>query len=459
MRQLHLAAFMIAGPVAHSHALWRHPRSRFDFLRPEAYQQIAQVLERGKFDLLFFADRLAVSESYGHSFEVGVRYGDQDAVRLDPVPLLAAIALTTQNLGLGATVSTTYAHPYSVARSFATLDHLTHGRVAWNIVTSVNDGEAQNFGVKTHLEHDQRYDRADEFLDVACQLWESWQPDALVLDRERGILADPDKVNYIHHQGQWFQSRGPLNVPSGPQGKPVLIQAGASGRGREFAARWAEVVFAIQPTLSQAQQFYSDLKGRVQARGRSPEQCKILLGVMPFVGETEAIARQKQAEHNNLVNPLVGLSTLSNHLNYDFSQHPLDQPLEELDIQGMRGIWDLVQHLSAEGTTLAEIGQRYGASVLIPQIVGTPTQIADQLEAFFQADACDGFMISPAYLPGAFTDFVETVVPELQRRGLFRQTYSGNTLRDHLALPRASGAELSASELFAPEFYTPGVSV
>jgi len=454
MRQLHLAAFMIAGPVAHSHALWRHPQSRFDFLRPEAYQQIAQVLEQGKFDLLFFADRLAVSESYGHSFEVGVRYGDQDAVRLDPVPLLAAIAPTTQSLGLGATVSTTYAHPYSVARSFATLDHLTHGRVAWNIVTSVNDGEAQNFGVNTHLEHDQRYDRADEFLEVACQLWESWQADALVLDREQGIFADPDKVSYIHHQGDWFQARGPLNVPPGPQGKPVLIQAGASGRGREFAARWAEVVFAIQPTLPQAQQFYRDLKGRVQAQGRSPDQCKILLGVMPFVGETEAIARQKQAEHNILVNPLVGLSTLSNHLNYDFSQHPLDQPLEDFDIQGMRGIWELVQHLSAEGTTLAEIGQRYGASVLIPQIVGTPNQIADQLEAFFQANACDGFMISPAYLPGAFTDFVAAVVPELQRRGLFRQTYSGSTLRDHLALPRAPDLESAVPDLFTPEFST-----
>ncbi|MBD1909925.1 LLM class flavin-dependent oxidoreductase [Leptolyngbya sp. FACHB-16] len=434
MRQIHLAAFMIAGPVAHSHALWRHPDTELGFLQPEYYHQIAQILEQGKFDLLFFADRLAVSESYGHSFEVGIRYGDQDAVRLDPVLLLGAIAPVTRHLGLGATSSTTYAHPYSTARSFATLDHLTHGRVAWNVVTSVNDGEAKNFGVADHLEHDQRYDRADEFLDVVSQLWDSWQSDALILDQERGILADPSKVHYINHKGEWFQSRGPLNVPSSPQGRPVIIQAGASGRGREFAARWAEVVFAIQPTLALAQQHYRDLKSRVAAQGRSPDRCKILLGVMPFVGETEAIAHEKQQQHNELVNPLVGLSTLSNHLNYDFSQHPLDKPLESFEVQGMRGIWELVQKLSEDGATLAEIGQRYGSSVLLPQLVGTPSQIADQLEVFFQNGACDGFMISPAYLPGAFTDFVQGVVPELQRRGLFRQDYNGTTLRDHLQL-------------------------
>jgi len=434
MRQIHLAAFMIAGPIAHSHALWRHPDTQLGFLQPEYYQQIAQVLEQGKFDLLFFADRLAVSESYGHSFEVGIRYGDQDAVRLDPVLLLGAIAPVTRYLGMGATSSTTYAHPYATARTFATLDHLTHGRIAWNVVTSVNDGEARNFGVTHHLEHDQRYDRADEFLDVTFKLWNSWRSDALILDQERGILADPTHVHYINHKGTWFQSRGPLNVPSGPQGHPVIIQAGASGRGREFAARWAEVVFTIQSTLAQAQRHYQDLKARVAAQGRSPNQCKIFLGVMPFVGETEAIARQKQQQHNALVNPLVGLSTLSNHLNYDFSQHPLDKPLEALEVQGMRGIWELIQQLSEDGVTLAEIGQRYGASVLLPQLVGTPSQIADQLEGFFQQEACDGFMISPAYLPGAFTDFVQGVVPELQCRGLFRHDYEGTTLRDHLRL-------------------------
>jgi FMN-dependent oxidoreductase (nitrilotriacetate monooxygenase family) len=433
---MHLAAFLIAGPVAHSHALWRHPQTQTGFLQSAYYQQIAQVLERGKFDLVFFADRLAVSDCYGADLRVGVQYGDQDAFRLDPVPVLSMMAAHTAKIGLGATRSTTYYHPYQIARTFATLDHLTDGRAAWNVVTSVNDAEAQNFGLSEHLEHDQRYDRADEFLELTLKLWQSWQPEALLFDRQQGILADPDQVDYVHHQGRWFHSRGPLNVPRSPQGHPVIIQAGSSGRGREFAARWAEVIFTIQPSLELAQQFYKDMKSRLVAAGRSPDSCKILLAVMPFVGETTAIAQDKQAEHNQLVQPLVGLSTLSNHLNYDFSRHDPDKPIADLniqDIQGMRGIYDLITHLSeSESLTLAEVGRRYGASVLVPQLVGTAAEIADQLEAFLPG--CDGFMISPACLPTAFEEFVEFVVPELQRRHLFRTEYTGTTLRDHLNL-------------------------
>ena len=438
MRQIHLSAFLIAGHVAHSHALWRHPQTQLSFFQPEIYQDIAQILERGKFDFAFFADRLAISDSYGGNLEVGLKYGDQDAARLDPVPVLAMMAASTQYLGLGATRSTTYYHPYHVARTFATLDHLTRGRVAWNVVTSVNDAEAQNFGFEQHLEHDQRYDRADEFLEVTYKLWDSWQ-DALVLDRDNGVFADPAKVNYIHHHGEWFKSRGPLNVPRCPQGYPVIIQAGSSGRGKEFAARWAEVVFTIHPHISRAQQFYADLKSRLVTYGRKPEDCKILTAVMPFIGETEAIAQAKQALHNELVHPLVGLSTLANHTNYDFSQHSLDALVEKVNIQGMQGIFDTVIELSqAESLTLGDIGKRYGASVLVPQIVGTPKLVADQLEAMFHAEACDGFVISPAYLPGAFSEFVEFVVPELQQRGLFRSEYTGTTLREHLGIKTPS---------------------
>jgi FMN-dependent oxidoreductase (nitrilotriacetate monooxygenase family) len=438
MSQMHLAAFLIAGPVAHSHALWRYPASESDFLQPsflqpEYYRHIAQILEQGKFDLVFFADRLAVSDSYGDDLQTGLHYGDQDALRLDPIPLLAMMAASTTHLGLGATRSTTYYHPFQIARSFATLDHLTQGRVAWNVVTSVNDAEAQNFGLDEHLEHDTRYDRADEFMDVAFKLWQSWQSDALILDRETGQFADPTKIDYVHHQGQWFRSRGPLNVPRSPQERPIIIQAGSSGRGQAFAARWADVIFTIQPTLHQAQQFYRDIKSQLVEHGRQPEDCKILVAVMPFVAETEAIARAKQAQHNDLVHPLVGLSTLSSHLNYDLSQHPLDKPLNATEVQGMRGMFELVRQLSQdEELTLAEIGQRYGASVLVPQWVGTGKQIADQLEEWFCTSACDGFVISPAYLPGAFEDFVQFVVPELQRRHLFRADYSGKTLREHL---------------------------
>jgi len=446
MRQIHLSAFLIAGHVAHSHALWRHPKTELGFFQPEIYQNTAQILEQGKFDLVFFADRLAISDGYGQNLEVGLHYGDQDAARLDPIPVLAMMAASTQYIGLGATRSTTYYHPYQVARTFASLDHLTRGRMAWNVVTSVNNGEAQNFGLEEHLEHDQRYDRADEFMEVAFKLWDSWQEGAILLDRENGIFADPSKVNYIHHQGQWFKSRGPLNVPRSPQGHPVIIQAGSSGRGKEFAARWAEVVFTIQPNLARAKDAYTELKSRMAEYGRAPEDCKILTAVMPFVGETEAIALTKQSLHNELVHPLVGLSTLSNHTNYDFSQHVLDEPVEKLEIPGMRGMFDLVLKLSQEeGLTLGDIGKLYGASVLVPQLVGTPTQVADQLEMIFQAQACDGFVISPAYLPGAFEEFVKFVVPELQRRGIFRTEYTGKTLREHFGLkyPENTFAKLS----------------
>lgn len=437
MKQLHLSAFLIAGHVAHSHALWRHPQTQLGFFQPDTYQKVARILEQGKFDLVFFADRLAISDSYGENFEVGLQYGDQDAARLDPIPVLSMMAASTQHIGLGATRSTTYYHPYQVARTFSTLDHLTRGRVAWNVVTSVNNGEAQNFGFEQHLEHDQRYNRADEFMEVAFKLWDSWQEGALLLDRENGVFADTSKVNYIHHQGEWFKSRGPLNVPRSPQGRPVIIQAGSSGRGKDFAARWAEIVFTIQPSLAFAKDFYADLKSRMTEYGRHPENCKILMAVMPFIGETEGIARNKQSFHNNLVHPLVGLSTLSNHTNYDLSQHDLDQPVEKGEIQGMQGIFDMVVKLSqAEGLTLRDIGKLYGASVLVPQIVGTPELVADQLEAMFQSEACDGFVISPAYLPGSFEEFVELVVPQLQHRGLFRVEYTGITLREHLGLEK-----------------------
>jgi FMN-dependent oxidoreductase (nitrilotriacetate monooxygenase family) len=433
---MHLAAFLIAGPVAHSHALWRHPRTDSDFLHPELYQRIARVLERARFDLVFFADRLAMADTFGHSLATGVTYGDQDAVRLDPIPVLAMMASVTRRLGLGATRSTTYYQPYHIARTFATLDHLTRGRVAWNVVTSANDSEARNFGLDQHLEHDRRYDRADEFMHATVKLWDSWQPDALVLDRAEGVFADAARVSYADHAGRWFRSRGPLNVPRGPQGHPVIIQAGSSGRGKAFATRWAEVVFAVQPDAAKARAFYDELKAGLAEHARPAAACKILLAVMPFVGETTADARERQRIHNELVDPLVGLATLSSHANYDLASHPLDEPLAPVQVQGMQGLFASVVHLSqTEGLTLRQIGKRYGQGVLVPQLVGTAAEVADQLEALFVDRACDGFVISPSHVPGAFAEFADLVVPELQRRGLFRRSYAGITLRSHLDLP------------------------
>ena len=248
MRQISLAAFLIAGNCAHSHALWRHPKSRLGgFLTPDYYTDIARSLERGLFDMIFFADRLAMSERFGNNLDVGARLGDQDATRLDPLLVVSLLAGATSRLGLGVTRSTTYHSPYHVARSFATLDHLSRGRAAWNVVTSVNEGEARNHGVEAHPEHDVRYGSADEFMDLTFRLWDTWEPDALVLDRDRGVYADPARIHHVASAGEHYRSSGPLNIPRTPQGRPVIIQAGSSSRGKAFAARWADVTFTVQP--------------------------------------------------------------------------------------------------------------------------------------------------------------------------------------------------------------------
>ena len=435
MRQIHLAGFLLASQVVHSHAVWRHPRTELGFLEPEYYQNIARVLERGKFDLVFFADSLTMPDTYGGSFTESLKYGAQGALRLDPLVLATAMAVVTKHIGIGVTRSTTYYQPYDLARGFATLDHLSRGRSAWNVVTSSRASEAGNFGFDEHLEHDLRYDRADEFLEVTCKLWGSWEEGALVLDKENGIFADPSKVNYVHHLGQWLKSRGPLTVPRSPQGRPVIIQAGASNKGREFAAKWAELIFEISPNPTAMKSYYQDIKTRMAKYGRKPDTCKILPAVMPFVGETETIAQEKQAFHNELVHPMAGLLTMSNHLGLDLSQYSLDQSVEKVEAQDYQKLLAVVQRLSLDKTiTLRDLGKIYGRSLAVPQLVGTPIQIADKLEALFHEQAGDGFVISPAYLPGSFDEFVDLVIPELQKRGLFRKEYTGNTLRDSLGL-------------------------
>lgn len=430
---MHLAGFLNAGPVVHSHALWRNPRHPTDFLSAEHYAEIGRTLERGRFDLLFFADRLAIADRFGNEMATGLRLGDQDASRLDPLPVLSIIAAFTRHIGLGATRSTTYEQPYHIARSFRTLDHLSGGRAAWNVVTSMNDSEALNFGFDTHMEHDERYERADEFLEVTAKLWDSWDPDALILDRENGVYADPAKVRYIHHEGRYFRSRGPLNIPASPQGRPVIIQAGASARGRQFAAKWAEVVFCLAPDATAIAAFTTAIREAVAAQGRPPGSCKVLAAVMPFIGRSCSEAEEKRDAHNALVDPVVGLTTLSAHLNVDLSGLPLDQPIESLTGSGTHGNLAHVLRISREkGLTLADIGRLYGRSVLVPQLCGTGREIAGQLIDLFRSGACDGFIISPAFLPDSFVDFVDEVVPVLQDEGWFRTDYEGQTLRARL---------------------------
>lgn len=432
-RNMHLAGFLIAGPVAHGHALWRNPAHAVPFLSIDYYVEIARILERGLFDLIFFADRLAIADRFGGDKTVGLGRGDQDSTRMDPVPVLGALAATTRHIGLGATRSTSYDQPYHIAREFRTLDHLSGGRAAWNVVTSMNDGEAMNFGVASHLDHDQRYDRADEFMELTAKLWDSWEPDALLLDRENGRYADPEKVHYVRHEGPYFKSRGPLNIPAGPQGRPVIIQAGASDRGRTFAAKWAEVIFNISPTRGHMRSSTEAVRKEAARLGRREGTCKVLTAVMPFVGETESAAKEKRDRVNALVDPLAGLSTLSAHSNTDLGKLDLDAPVGELRSSGTQSLIAMASRIASDqGLTLRDIGRRYGESVLVPQMCGTAVEIAEQLADIYNSGDADGFVISPALLPDSFAEFVDAVVPHLQRMGVLRQRYEAWTLRGHL---------------------------
>ncbi len=432
-KPMHLCGFLIAGPVVHSHAIWRNPAHETPFLSLDHYVRIARLLEQGCFDFLFFADRLAIADRYGDSHAAGLARGDQDATRMDPMPILGAMAAVTRHIGLGATRSTTYDAPYNIAREFATLDHISGGRAAWNVVTSMNDGEALNFGTVPHLGHDERYDRADEFMELAFRLWDSWDEDALVLDRAAGIYADPAKVHYVNHRGPWFQSRGPLNIPRSPQGRPVIVQAGSSGRGKAFAARWSDVIFALQPNLERMRAFKADVAGALEAAGRPPGASKVLMAIMPFIGATRAEAEAKEALHDSLADPVAGLSTLAAHANTDFSSLPMDATVKEIAASGSQGNLAALRSITPDGgMTIAEAGGVYARGVMCPRAVGTAEEVADQLIAIIDSGAADGFVVSPAFLPDTFEDFVGQVVPLLQARGYLRRGYAGGQLRDLL---------------------------
>lgn len=433
-KAMHLCGFLIAGPVVHSHAIWRNPAHETPFLSLDHYVRIARLLEQGCFDFLFFADRLAIADRYGDSHRAGLQRGDQDATRMDPMPILGAMAAVTRHIGLGATRSTTYDAPYNIAREFATLDHISAGRAAWNVVTSMNDGEALNFGTVPHLGHDERYDRADEFMELAFRLWDSWDADALILDRAAGIYADPDKVHYVNHRGPWFQSRGPLNIPRSPQGRPVIVQAGSSGRGKAFAARWSDVIFALQPNLERMHAFKADVAGALEAAGRAPGASKVLMAIMPFIGATRAEAEEKMALHDSLADPVAGLSTLAAHANADFSGLPLAATVKEIAASGSQGNLAALRSITPDGgMTIAEAGGVYARGVMCPRAVGTAQDVADQLIAIIDSGAADGFVVSPAFLPDTFEDFVGEVVPLLQARGYLRRGYAGGHLRDLIA--------------------------
>jgi FMN-dependent oxidoreductase (nitrilotriacetate monooxygenase family) len=445
-RQMVLVAFLQAQNCSNYPASWRHAETASDFLTPGYFERIARTLEDGRFHLAFFDDRLAMPDRYGDDFAESVRHGIR-VVKLDLIPLLTAMGLATRHLGLGGTYSTTYYEPFHVARTFATLDHMIGGRAAWNIVTSLNDSEAANFGGEAHPGHDARYDRADEFVEVVLGHWDSWEDDAIVLDRQSGVFADPAKVHRLDHRGKWFRSRGPFTVPRSPQGRPVLIQAGQSGRGRRFATRWGELLFVIFPGLAFARQAYREIKEEAVRLGRDPEQIRVASAMYCIVGETRTMAEDKAAYIEKLAHPLDALVLLSEALNYDFARKGLDEPFSEAELSGFTGlqaIRDRVVRLSGKpNPTTRDFIRHSGRGTLaeLPRFVGAPEDVADGMEEWFAGRACDGFVLAATHMPGAYEEFTRLVVPELQRRGLFHREYAGPTLRENLGLPRPARGE------------------
>jgi FMN-dependent oxidoreductase (nitrilotriacetate monooxygenase family) len=432
--QFKLGAFLMN--TGHHVAAWRHPDAYADGgLDFAHYKRLAQTAERAKFDMAFLADGVAVRRD--HNLDSLSRSGQ--LVHFEPLTLLSALSAVTEHIGLVATASTTYNEPYHIARKFASLDYLSGGRAGWNVVTSASEAEAHNFNRDKHMDHALRYERAREFLQVVTGLWDSWDDDAFIRDKETGLYFEPAKLHVLNHKGKHFSVKGPLNVARPPQGYPVIVQAGASEDGQDFAAQTAEVIFTAQQTLEEAQTFYAGMKGRLAKYGRSPDHLKIMPGVFPVIGHTEKEAKEKYDQLQNLIHPSVGLALLSGNIGgFDLTSYPLDGPLPELPETNLnKSRQKLVTDLARrENLTIRQLYQAIAGARGHWTIWGTPEQIADRLEEWFVNDAADGFNLMPPYLPGGLDEFVDLVLPILRQRGLFRTEYEGRTLRENLGLLR-----------------------
>ncbi|WP_144109551.1 LLM class flavin-dependent oxidoreductase [Paraburkholderia sp. BCC1886] len=432
---LRLGAFLY--PSGHHIAAWRHPQSQADAgVQFRHYVKLAQTAEAAKFDLVFLADGVGTR---GDDVEFLSRTAHSYVAQFEPITLLSALAAVTERIGLVGTASTSFNEPYHIARKFASLDHISGGRAGWNLVTSSSEHEAKNFNRDQHFDHAERYQRAEEFADVTAGLWDSWEDDAFVRDKQEGRFFHPDKRHVLDHKGRFFQVKGPLNVPRSPQGHPVVVQAGSSEAGRELAAKTAEVIFTAQQTLQDAVDFYADVKGRMQAYDRQPDDLKIMPGVFPIVGRSESEAREKFEELQSLVDPKVGLALVSGLTGgFDLSGYPLDgpiPPLPETNASKSRQVLTL-DLARRENLTIRQLYLRIAGARGHWQLVGTAEQIVDQLEERFVNYGADGFNVMPPVLPTGLNDFIELVLPELRRRGLFREEYEGGTLRENLGLRR-----------------------
>jgi N-acetyl-S-(2-succino)cysteine monooxygenase len=438
-RQISLA--MLIGSASGGHpASWLHPKANAAGSTDVAYyRSLAQTAERGLFDLFFIADTPAARTDNLHAWSRFPMFMNV----LEPVTLLTALAGATTHIGLGGTVSTSFSEPYNVARQFASLDHISYGRAAWNVVTSANDYAARNFGHSTLPPHALRYEKASEFVDVVNKLWDSWDDDAFVHDRNTGLFFEPGRQHAVHHEGKFFKVDGALNVARSPQGKPVIIQAGASDTGLELAARTAEIVFASASNPQDAKRSYDELKGRMAKYGRHPDTMKILAGLPVMIGSSQQEAEDKYQALQEMIHPDVGRFRLGTDLEADLSDLPLDEPIPESRLPKSanlhKAFFDgIMKIIREENPTLRQLYLRYERGR--KTIKGTPKQIVDVMEQWIAMGATDGFMMQFSTLPDGLEDFVKLVVPELQRRGMFRTQYTGTTLRDHLGLARPANA-------------------
>ncbi|UIJ75868.1 LLM class flavin-dependent oxidoreductase [Acinetobacter sp. SH20PTE14] len=435
-RQIKLGAFI---PTTSQHvAGWRHPESRpQDHLNIDYAIELAKTAERGLFDAYFLADGLSVRWSSAVEGEKGL--GDK-GVGFEPVTLFAALSAVTQNIGFIATASTTYEDPYILARKFASLDHISKGRAAWNVVTTASADAAKNFNIQQHPEPKERYERADEFIEVTQKLWDSWEDDTFHYNKETGQFFDARKQHQPNHQGQYYQVLGALNVSRPPQGYPVIVQAGQSEDGRELAGKYAEVIFTAQQNLADAQAFYRDVKNRLVKYGRHADDLKIMPGVSIFVAKTTQEAQEKYDFLNSLIHPEVGLSLLSALAGgINLAKFDLDAPfpkIEDADINFSSRQQMMIDIARKHNFSIRQLYQYIASARGHWTLIGTPEQVVDQLQEWFENDAADGFNVLPPTTPAGLNDFVDLIVPELQRRGLFRTAYEGKTLRENLGLKR-----------------------
>ena len=430
--KMRLGMFMTA--EGHHSAAWRHPDVKAgSSLEIEYYVKTAQLAERGCFDMLFKAD----SQSTFGPDDINIWKRTTSACQLEPITMFTALSMVTKHIGLVCTSSTTYNDPFHVARFFASLDRISHGRAGWNLVTSSAASEALNFSYDAHVPHDDRYERAQEFAQVVMGLWESWDMDAFLGDKERGLYFDPEKLHFLNHKGDHFKVRGPLTVMPSAQGRPVMVQAGQSEAGRELAADTAEVLFTVQPKIEAAREFYADIKRRAALRGRAPESLLIMPGVMPVIGRTQAEAEEKFQQLNRLIHPDHGVAVLSDMVALDLRKFPLDGPLPEVPLtnsqQGRQKV--VVDMARRENLTIRQLYQRVAGFRAHRVVCGTAESIADDLETWFSTGAADGFNVMPLTLPFDLEAIVGQLIPELQRRGLFRTEYEGKTFRENLGIP------------------------